>query len=135
MSFPSEVIARLAAQGVGTFGTNMFIGSGALLPAGDGPYLVLIDTGGSGASRTQTNTATENPTAQISTRAKSPSVARTMLQAAYTALGGANGLHNVTLSGTYYLSLTSRQNATDIGVDDAGRAMVAFNIDAEKEPS
>jgi len=59
-----------------------------------------------------------------------------MLQAAYAALGGPNGLHNVTLSGVIYLSITARQGVTDTGKDETGRrATFTFNIDAEKEPS
>lgn len=135
MSFPDEVVARLVAQGVGTYGTDIFGSSGATVPAGDGPYLSLTETGGSGASGTHNDTATENPTMQVLARARYAADARTLLKAAYDALGGANGLHNVTLSGTFYLRIAARQGITDIGKDDPGRPMFAFNIEAEKQPS
>lgn len=136
MPFLDEIVARLVAQGVGVFGTNIFSGKKSAIPAGDGPYLLLIETGGTGSSRTQNNTATERPTAQVSVRASTAPVARAMLKAAYDALGGADGLHNVTLSGTTYLSIVPRQNITDIGLDSvADRAFFAFNIDVEKQPS
>ena len=61
--------------------------------------------------------------------------ARLMLQAAYDALGGANGLWNVELSGVFYLSVTARQCVTDTGKDENGRQTFTFNIDAEKCPS
>lgn len=135
MSFLDEIAARLVAQGVGTLGTDIFISSKAVIPTGNGPYLVLVETGGSGAAMTQNNTATERPTAQISCRASTTPAARAKLMLAYTALGGANGLHNVLLSGVAYLQVTPRQNITDIGLDAAGRAFFAFNVDVEKQSS
>jgi hypothetical protein len=135
MPFLDEVAAALVAAGVGTLNGNIFVSSAAIVPVGDGPYVVLVESGGSGSTKTQNNTAIENPTAQISCRAKRYVDARTKLKAAYDALGGANGLYNVTLSGTFYLKITARQGPTDIGLDGAGRAMVAYNIDAEKSPS
>jgi len=136
MSFLSEMKDQLVASSVGTFGTTIFIGSSAIIPIGDGPYLSLIETGGTGAVRSQNGTPLEQPSAQLSARAKQPLAARTMLIAAYTALGGANGLHNVTLSGVWYVSLTFRQSSpTDVGLDDAGRALLVINVDAEKAPS
>jgi hypothetical protein len=62
-------------------------------------------------------------------------VARAKAQAAYEALGGANGLYNITLSSVFYLSVTTRQEPTDAGLDDNARQVFTFNIDAEKQPS
>src|SRR5712691_3756634 len=124
MSFLSEMKDTLVAASVGTFGTNLFIGSSAIIPTGDGPYLSLIETGGSGAARSQNGTPIEQPSAQLSARARQPLAARTMLVAAYVALGGANGLHNATLSGVWYLSLTFRQSSPiDVGMNGSGRAL------------
>lgn len=135
MAFPQEVRDRLEQQGVGTFGVNMFISSAAILPVGPGPYLSIIETGGSGSAKTHNNTGTERPTAQILTRAKTAEAARLMSVNAYGALGGENGLYNVILSGTPYISLVARQNTTDIGFDADKREQFSFNIDAEKAPS
>lgn len=135
MPFVDEIKDRLVAQGVGTFGTDIFAGSGAVIPPGDGPYLSLTETGGSAPNVTHNDTATENPTMQLSSRANTSVSARSKLKLAYDALGGANGLHNVTLGSTFYLSIKPRQGITDIGKDDAGRPMCTFNIDAEKQPS
>jgi len=46
-----------------------------------------------------------------------------------------DGLFNTILSGTYYQSVTARQEPTDIGLDDLQRPRIVFNIDAEKSPS
>jgi hypothetical protein len=134
--FLDEIAARLVSQGVGTINTNIFLTSASKIPTGAGPYLSVVDTGGAGSSGTQNNTATEYATASFTARAATYAAAYAMLKAAYTALGGANGLHNITLSGTFYLSLKARQNPTDLGIEDGtGRAMLVFNIEAEKQPS
>lgn len=134
MPFIDEIAARLVAQGVGALGSDIFLGSRAVIPAGDGPYLTIVETGGSGPTRVQNkNTpSTQRPTAQISVRAKAYNVARTRIKLAYDAL---DGVFNTTLSGVFYQSITARQEPTDIGLDGAGRPTIVFNIDAQKEPS
>lgn len=134
MPFLDEIAAKLVTASVGTIGSNIFLGSKAIIPVGNGPYLSLVETGGSAPTRIQNVAAahTQRPTAQVSVRAKSYQAARTMLQAAYAAL---DGTFNTTLSGTFYQSITARQEPTDVGLDDAGRAMIVFNIEVEKQPS
>lgn len=137
MSFPQEIIARLVAQSAGTYTgstRDIFLSSRAVLPDGDGPFLSVNETGGTGPARTHSN-ATQKPSAQLVARADTYSNARAKLKLAYDALGGADGLHNVTLSGTAYISITANQEPFDLGLDSKGRAMVAVNIAAEKKPS
>jgi hypothetical protein len=135
MPFLDEIAARLVSKGVGSINTSIFMSSRAKLPVGDGPYLTLVETGGGGSSKTQNDTATEHSTAQLMAHAKSYPTARAMLVAAYNALGGANGLYNVTLNGVFYLSIKARQPPTDTGLDPAGLPSITFNIEVEKEPS
>lgn len=141
MPFLDEIAAKLVAEGVGTIGANIFLGSKAVIPtptANDpavGPYISLSETGGTGSRRTHNGSAVGQPTAQILCRAKTYNVARAKLKQAFDALGGDKGLHNVTLSGTFYLSVTPRQQPTDIGLDGVTRPMVVFNIDAVKQTS
>ena len=134
MPFLDEIAARLAAAGVGVPGMDIFMSSSAKLPAGPGPYMTLKDTGGTGPTRihNQAHAATQRPTAQITVRASTYTTARSMAQAAYAVL---DGVFNTTLSGVMYLSITARQEPTDLGLDDMGRSVVVFNIDAEKAPS
>lgn len=134
MAFLDEIAAKLVAAGVGTLGTDIFLSSRAKIPDGDGPYLSIKETGGTGAKRTQTS-GVSRPTAQIMATADTYPVARAKLKLAWDALGGENGLTNVTLSGTVYLSVMARQEPTDIGLDARSRAMVGFNFDAEKKAS
>ena len=130
-----ELRDRLVALGVGVSGSNIFLGSKAAIPTGDGPYLSLIETGGSGSASTHNNTAVSRPTVQILCRAKGYDTARSKLKQAYDALGGDVGLHNIVLSGTYYQHLKARQQPTDIGLDSETRPMIVFNVDIEKNPS
>jgi hypothetical protein len=136
MAFIDDVINRLVASNVGTFGQNIFMSSKAVIPPlpATGPFLTIIETGGTEPTRTQnmSGAATQRPTAQITTRATTYAAARAMAKAAYDAL---DGLYNVSLSGTQYLRIVARQEPTDIGVDDVGRPRVVFNVDAEKQPS
>jgi len=134
VSFLDEIAARLVSQSVGVTGSNIFLGSKAVIPTGSGPFLSLIETGGTGATRVHNiaGPSTQRPTAQVLVRAGSYQAARTMSKAAYDAL---NGVWNTTLSGTFYQKITARQEPTDIGLDGSGRVMVVFNIDAQKQPS
>jgi hypothetical protein len=136
MSWPLEIRDRLVAQGVGVFGTNIFIGSGANIPDGAGPYLLIRETGGSEGNKTQDDNGTEIVTAYIGARATNPTQARVMAVNAYNALGGRNGLYNITLTGVFYIHLKTRQPVTDTGMDATGsRTMYSFNVEAEKYPS
>lgn len=132
--FVDEIVARLVAQSVGTVGSNIFMGSKAVIPSGDGPYLTVTETGGSAPMRIHNEAIAhvQLPTAQIAVRAKSYSVARAMIKAAYLAL---DGVFNTTLSGVFYQSITARQEPTDIGLDALSRPMIVFNIECVKAPS
>ena len=132
--FLDEIATRLAAQSVGTVGTNIFKGSRAMIPNGDGPYLSLTETGGTAPGRIH-NVATahpQRPSAQVAVRAKNYATARAMAHAAYNAL---DGVSNTTLSGTFYQSIRAMQEPTDIGTDSIERVMIVFNIEVEKQPS
>ena len=132
--FLDEIKDRLVAQGVGVFGANIFLGSGAKIPDLEGPYLSVTETGGSGPTRVhnQNGANTQRPTAQIAVRAKSYLTARTMAKAAYLAL---DGVFNTEISGVLYHSIIARQEPTDVGLDAKERRLIVFNIEVEKAPS
>lgn len=135
MPFIEEIEAKLVADGVGVHGTSIILGRKGVIPAGDGPFMSLVETGGIGPTRihNQPGANTQRPTAQIMVRAKLSSTARAMAKAAYESL---DGTFNTVLSGTFYQSITARQEIQDIGPEEGtGRAMYGFNIEAEKDPS
>lgn len=129
-----EIAARLVAQSVGVIGSSIILGSRGFIPAGDGPFLTLLETGGSAPTRVHNapGAHTQRPTVQVVVRAKNYVVARTMSKNAYNAL---DGVFNTTLSGVFYQSITARQEPTDIGLDAESRPMIVFNIEIEKQPS
>lgn len=130
--FLDEIATRLADQGVGTIGSNIFLGSRALIPSTDGPFLSLTETGGTAPYRIHNAPAVQRPMAQILVRAKKYNIARAMSKAAYLAL---DGIYNTTLSGTFYQKVIARQEPTDVGLDSLERVMISFNIEVEKQPS
>jgi len=135
MPFLDEIAARIQSQGAGTLGTDLFLSTKAQIPTGNGPYTTLVEYGGTTSRRTQNNKSTQRPSAQIVVRASTYPNARTRAQAVYAALGGDNGLFNTVLSSTFYLWVIPNQQLYDLGLDELSRARVAFNIDAEKDPS
>lgn len=133
MSFIDDIANRLVAQGIGAINVVVFRTSTASLPPGAGPYVTITETGGSGPTRVHNSTrSTQRPSAQIMTRAMKYEDALLKARAAYNAL---DGVFNTMLSGTFYQSITAQQEPTDVGKDDAGRAMLSFNIAVEKSPS
>lgn len=132
--FLDDIAARLVSQGVGTKGTNIFLGSKSIIPEGAGPYLTLTETGGAGPMRVQNYTTAhvQRPTAQILVRAKSYLDARTMIANAYAAL---DGIFNTTINGVFYQRIVARQEPTDLGLDSNERPMLVFNIECEKARS
>ena len=135
MSFLDDLSAKLVADGVGVLGTTLFLSSGAVIPAGNGPFITLSETGGAAPTRVQNKTtaATQRPTAQVLIRASSYQVARAKAWAAYQSL---DGIFNTTLGTTFYLRIAARQEPTDMGFDATGtRVQVVFNVEAEKQPS
>lgn len=143
--FLDEIGAYLAAQGVGTVGSNIILGSRGKIPTikrntsgvvveGAGPYLSLTETGGTSPLRVHNTVGAhvQRPSAQICVRATNYLTARTMAKAAYTAL---DGVFNTILSGVTYYSITAVQEPRDIGLDVVERSMIVFNIDVEKAVS
>ncbi len=131
--FLDEIGAWLVQHGVGVLGQNIFKSSAAVIPAGDGPYMTISETGGISPVRVQNGVRLlQRPTAQILVVAKGNPVARDMSRAAYQAL---DGVFNTVVDGCFYQKITARQEPSDMGLDEAGRSRVVFNIDAEKVPS
>lgn len=134
MSFLDDLAAKLVADGVGVIDISLFMSSKAVIPAGDGPYITVSETGGIAPTRIQNKAAaaTQRPTAQVLVRASTYPIARAKALAAYQSL---DGTFNATIGTTFYLRLVARQEPTDMGLDAQSRAQVVFNVEAEKQPS
>lgn len=90
-TFLEELTQLLVTAGVGVFNTNIFNTSAADLPNGDGPFLTLVETGGTSPERTQNDIgppAYPRPSAQVAVHGVTYAVSRAMARAAYNALVG-----------------------------------------------
>jgi hypothetical protein len=111
----------LAAEGVGTVGTDLFVG---FLPDGDDTTLALYPTGGDAPDA---KVPLDEPTVQVRARGVDPAATVARLQAVYNLLHGAS---RVTLSnGTWLLSCVALQSGpTFIGRDQTGRSSYVVNF-------
>lgn len=126
MAFLDDVVKILVDANVAVYGTNLFMTTKATIPSGDGPYLSLAETGGTGATNVQNKPVPvyERPAAQIVARAKTPSAARTMAANAYAAIG----IENRTVNGAWYAYIRQMQSIIDMGLDENNRIRYGFNI-------
>jgi hypothetical protein len=128
-----DLASVLVAAGVGVEGASLFLTAAAVIPTGAGPYLTLSETGGVAPTRVQNSRPpnTQRPTVQVLTRG-APVAMRAMAKAAYFAL---DGIFNTTINGVFYLSVTARQEPTEMGLDANNRLQCVFNLNIEKAPS
>ena len=132
MSFDVEMKDKLIADGLVT-ATNFFSGPKAVIPAGAGPFVLFITTGGTGNELTQDDVVGyAKPSAQITVIAESPSVAKAKAEAIRTSL---MSVRNATLSGIWYRQITADQHVYDASLDSLSRPRSQFNISAVKRPS
>lgn len=70
--FNDEIKQRLVDMGVGTYGSNIISGSKGVIPDGDGPFLSIIETGGTAPLRVhnEARAHVQRPSAQILVRGK-----------------------------------------------------------------
>ena len=90
-TFLEELVSILVTASVGVYNTNIFTTSRAIIPNDDGPYVIIIETGGTFPERTHNEInppAWQRPSAQILVKAKSYASARAKAYDAYFALVG-----------------------------------------------
>jgi hypothetical protein len=90
-AFEHEVAKLLSDAGLGTLGTDLFVGSAAVPPTGTGPYVQIINTGGAPPAETHDDKRYERLAFQIFVRAGGSSgytTARTRALAIWRELDG-----------------------------------------------
>ena len=95
--FVREIGRLINDASLGTFGTDMFIGMEAILPTGDGPYITIINTGGSESLDTHNvaqGVTYEMRSCQIVVRARTYDSANTRALAVWRVL---DGIRNTTV--------------------------------------
>lgn len=90
-----ELADKIVDAGLGTLGTDLFIGPKATIPTGDGPYIFIIDTGGTAPTETHDGSRYERLSAQVTVRAKSYATARTRILAIWREL---DSTYNTTIT-------------------------------------
>lgn len=83
-----ELGRLISDAGLGTENTDLFYGATKNLPAGDGPYVQVLDSGGQGPDETHSGAKTERLSVQIIVRAKSYTAARSRALAIWRELDG-----------------------------------------------
>jgi hypothetical protein len=140
MGFMDEVAFQLETDGVGVRQTNIFGSSFKVLPKGSGPFLSIIETGGSSPDNTHNSTdrpAYRRPGAMIVVRADTVAAAKMMIEAAYDSLVKIrNQTIDTSESSAWYRRINVLQEPNDtLGLDNTGRVRYSFNISADKRPS
>ena len=81
-----EIVKVLNTAGLATLGTDTFVGPTATIPTGNGPYLSIMDTGGTAPVETHDGLTYERLSVQVLIRALSYTIARTRALAVWRAL-------------------------------------------------
>jgi hypothetical protein len=96
LTWEEDLVAIAQAAGVGLItsgaSANVFIGTKASIPIGPGPYVTLLNTGGSGSDFTHSADQYDTLSAQFVIRATNYQAGRTMALALWRAF---NGRHEV----------------------------------------
>jgi len=132
----TDLATILTGANVAVLGTSLFLGLTAVIPAGDGPFLSVVMTGGSGPEGTHNAVglpAYQRPTAQIIARGASTPAAEALAIAAYTALWA---VRNQFVNGVWWRQILPLQEPSEaLGEDADGRAQWSFNVAIEKRPN
>jgi hypothetical protein len=120
----NEIGTYLQSQGIGTLGTNLFLG---LMPDQPDNCIALFEYAGSPPDLHWNG---EYPGLQVRVRNKSYATARTKIQEIYEEL---HGLHDQMLSGTRYLLIKARGSPEILKRDENNRVELFINFEIIKE--
>jgi hypothetical protein len=120
----SDIGNYLQAQGIGTLGTNIFLG---MIPDEPDNCIALFEYAGSPPDLHWNG---EYPGLQVRTRSKSYAAARSKIGEVMKKL---HGLHEQTLSGTRYLLIKARGSPEVLKRDNNNRVELFVNFEIIKE--
>lgn len=123
--------AYLQTQGIGTLGTDLFVG---LLPDTPDAAVSLFEYGGASPvhSLGSGGAKFERPRVQVVVRAATYTAARTKIESVYTTL---EQLANITLSSVRYLMVEAVQSPAFLERDVNNRVTMVCNFQVYKELS
>lgn len=121
MAVIDEVATYLAAQGLGTIGTNIFK---SYLPDNNDNSLVVLDTGGVQPDR---YLPTKKPTFQVFIRASNYSDGKSKLDSVRSLLHQKKNA-NLISNGTYFYYIMAQSEGGHLGVNDKGLDEFSINF-------
>lgn len=87
-AFEDDIMRVLATANLVVSGATGFIGPSSTIPEGDGPFILLRDTGGSAPIQSHNDDIYANLSVQITVYAKSYTIGRTRANAIWNVLKG-----------------------------------------------
>lgn len=134
--FIDDLITILEDADVGDINVDIFVGPGAVIPAGPGPYLTITQTGGSapeGTHNSMEEPAYVRPSAQFYVRGLALDEVVEMANAAYLAVFP---IRNQLVNGVWWRQVRCLQEPYPLGTEDGtDRRIVVFNISVDKRPN
>jgi len=126
-----EALAQyLQDEGLGVRGTSIFLGSQASIPAGAGPYIILIETPGEPPRATHNKgfIAYRRPHVQVVIAAKDVTIARAKSETVFQSLSFVNRR----IGDVDFLKVRPLQDPNDFGADGVGRSQQKWNLACER---
>lgn len=124
------IILRLTQQGAVGPGGIIFAGSDASLPDDDAGFLSVNETAGRPPLGAHNTSSLRQPAFQIVARAGEYPVAGDLLELAYNALGGKEGLSNVLIGDVFFLTIRPTTDPFSLPPDARSRVRLAFNVNS-----
>ena len=130
----NDLAKAISDAGLGTLNVSLFLSTSANIPAGDGPFTLIITTTGTTGEKThnRNGVAYERPGAIIVVRHKSALEADRHANRIQQLL---ETVKNQEINDTHYVNILPLGLPYDAGKDEVGRAMVRFHLIGWKRPT
>lgn len=122
------IVLRLENLGLGSGGTTIFAGSDVAVPNGPGPFISILETAGRPPLGAHNTSSLRQPGFQIVGRGDIYPDVGTLVDQAYAALGGVDGLANILLGDVFFLTIRPAGEPFNLPNDAQGRVRIAFNV-------
>lgn len=123
MTVPEECVAtKLAADGLGTLGTTIFVNT---KPPTPDAIISVFGYAGTPPDHTHDTSGNRHPGIQVWVRASTAAAARATIESVYNDL---DGIVNTSLSGTFFEGIFANQEPEPMGKDEPGRSEFVVNF-------
>jgi hypothetical protein len=122
------IALRLEEHGIAVGGTTLFVGSDVDIPEGGGPYVSLNETGGRAPIGLHNSKSLRRPNIQVTVRGEYYPVVGDLVDRAFVALGGEQGLSNIQIGDIFFLTMRPTSEPYQLTNDALQRVRLAFNV-------